>query len=280
MKSLRLDEIGFWSEIKLEIIGKYARAYSTIMSAGKARAGRLSHIYIDAFAGAGRHLSKQTGAVVFGSPTIALSIDPPFHEFHFIDLDSAKIQSLRDLAASREDVWLYEEDCNTVLIKDVFPRAHFSDRRRALCLLDPYGLDLSWDVVLTAGQINSIEVFLNFPIMDINRNVLRRDPNEMDQRQMERMDYFWGDRSWYEAAYDRPPDFFGGYEEKKTNRDLVKAYQKRLKEVAGFKFVPEPLPMNNSIGRTVYYLIFASPNDTGRKIVREIFTRYKNKGLV
>jgi hypothetical protein len=39
------DEIGYWSEIKLEIVRNYASAYSKILTAKK-----LSHIYVDAFA--------------------------------------------------------------------------------------------------------------------------------------------------------------------------------------------------------------------------------------
>lgn len=47
--SLDFDEIGYWSEVKLEIIENYARAYSTILAAQTAPT--LSHVYIDAFAG-------------------------------------------------------------------------------------------------------------------------------------------------------------------------------------------------------------------------------------
>ena len=55
-------------------------------------------------------------------------------------------------------------------------------------------------------------------------------------------------------------------------------YRKRLKEVAGFKYVPEPIPMRNSKNAVVYYLFFASSNSTGEKIVKEIFDRYRNRG--
>ena len=40
--------------------------------------------------------------------------------------------------------------------------------RRALCLLDPYNINLKWEVIETAGKMGSVEVFLNFMIMDIN----------------------------------------------------------------------------------------------------------------
>jgi hypothetical protein len=36
------DEIGYWSEIKLEIVRKYAEAYSTILSRQ-----RLEHVYVE-----------------------------------------------------------------------------------------------------------------------------------------------------------------------------------------------------------------------------------------
>jgi len=32
MRKIRLDEIGYWSEIKMDIIKKYAAAYSLIMN--------------------------------------------------------------------------------------------------------------------------------------------------------------------------------------------------------------------------------------------------------
>jgi hypothetical protein len=38
---MKLDQIGFWSEIKLEIIKKYASAYTSIMSRQDWQRGRL-----------------------------------------------------------------------------------------------------------------------------------------------------------------------------------------------------------------------------------------------
>ena len=90
MSALKFDTIGYWSEIKLEIIREYAQAYSTILTSN-----RLYHVYIDAFAGAGMHVSKTKGEFVPGSPLNALAIKPPFKEFHLIDLNSKKTQQLR-----------------------------------------------------------------------------------------------------------------------------------------------------------------------------------------
>jgi three-Cys-motif partner protein len=92
MGAIKFDIIGYWSEVKLEIIREYAKAYSQILTSN-----RLHHVYIDAFAGAGMHLSKTKGEFVPGSPLNALAIKPPFKEFHLIDLDSTKTQQLRQL---------------------------------------------------------------------------------------------------------------------------------------------------------------------------------------
>ena len=97
--------------------------------------------------------------------------------------------------ARRNDVHIYSEDCNRVLLRDVFPKANYTDYRRALCLLDPYNINLKWEVIETAGQMGSVEVFLNFMIMDINRNALRRNRDSAIQSKIDQLTALWGDGS-------------------------------------------------------------------------------------
>ena len=277
MSKVKLDEIGYWSELKLEIIQKYAQAYSTVISK---QPSICEYVYIDAFAGAGVHISKQTKEYLTGSPLNALNVEPPFNEFHFIDLNGGKADILRELCEdyTNANIKVYEGDCNRLLLEEIFPLAKYSDYRRALCLLDPYGLHLNWLVVQTAGKMKSIEIFLNFPVMDMNMNVLRRNLEKVDESQIARMNAFWGDDSWRNVAYTKEKDLFGDIEEKAGIEPVVKAYQDRLEKVAGFAFVPDPIPMRNSKGAIVYYLFFASPNKNGAKIVGDIFNKYKDRG--
>ena len=145
-KALRLDEIGYWSEVKLDIVRKYASAYSVIMTK---QPSIRRHIYIDAFAGAGTHVSKTTGERIAGSPVNAMAIQPPFSELHFIDLDGTRTAELRRLAAGDARVQVHEGDCNEVLLRDVYPSCRWDDYHRALCLLDPYKLNVNWEVLRT-----------------------------------------------------------------------------------------------------------------------------------
>lgn len=262
------DEIGYWSEIKLEIIRDYASAYSRILNAKK-----LPHVYIDAFAGAGQHISTKSGEFVPGSPLNALNVQPPFREYHFIDLNADKVEHLRKLTEGRDNVKIYEGDCNKVLLRTIFPTLEFDTYRRALCLLDPYGLDLRWEVILEAGQLGTVDMFLNFPVMGMNRTALWRNPEKVRPEQATRMTTFWGDESWRQAAYSTTGNLFE-IPEKEPNESIVKSFRERLTGVAGFKRVPEPLAMRNTIGATVYYLFFASQKDTAEKIVIDIFEKF------
>jgi three-Cys-motif partner protein len=159
---LQFDEIGIWSEIKLAIVREYAAAYSRILAAQNVPT--LYHVYVDAFAGAGMHISKTTREFVPGSPLNALAVVPPFREYYLIDLQGAKVDFLRERIGSRNDVHVLHGDCNDVLSKHVFPNIQYKDFRRGLCILDPYGLQLRWEVLKVAGEMGSLDIFLNFPV--------------------------------------------------------------------------------------------------------------------
>jgi three-Cys-motif partner protein len=279
MPGPKVDEIGPWSEVKLEILKRYATEYSRILANQKNPA--FFHVYIDAFAGAGFHLSKTTGEMVRGSPLNALLVRPPFREHHLIDLDGDKIGNLQSVIGERDDVHLYHGDCNSVLLDEVFPRVQFRDYKRGLCLLDPYKLTLGWRVIAEAGAMRSLDVFINFPIHDINRTALLRRPEKASKANIARMNFYWGDESWREVGvgYERSHDLFGEYLEKVSNPRFAEAFRQRLKKDAGFKKVPEPLAMRNSKGSTVYYLFFASHKGTAENIVTYIFDKFAGQRI-
>jgi three-Cys-motif partner protein len=270
---LEYDEVGEWSELKLEILRKYCDAYSPILTKKN-----LHHSYIDGFAGAGHHLSRRTGDLIPGSPINALDIVPPFREYHFIDLDDTRTDELRRLSQGRSNVYVYDGDCNDILLSDVFPKVRYKDYRRALCVLDPYRLQLKWEVLQAAAKEKTIEVFLNFPIMDMNRNVFRDGASEEKRQQMTA---FWGDDSWKDAAFCSSPNLFGdSVPEKQSNKAIVEAFRKRLCEVAGFKFAPKPVAMRNSMNSAIYYLFFAAHQERANNIMTDILNGYRNKGIL
>ncbi len=131
--------------------------------------------------------------------------------------------------------------------------------------------------------MKSVDIFLNFPVADINRNVLWRNQTRVSAEQKRRMDAFWGDASWKQVAWkpSSQMDLFGPpAEEKVSNEEIAEAFRKRLKEVAGFRNVPKPIAMRNSQNAVVYYLYFASQKPVAEDIVRDIFNKYRDRGIV
>jgi three-Cys-motif partner protein len=282
MGSPKIDEIGPWSEVKLDILKRYAVEYSKILS--NQRNPPFFHVYIDAFAGTGYHLSKATGEMVLGSPLNALLVRPPFREYHLIDLDGDKLDGITEIIGKRKDVFVHKGDCNQILLREVFPKVQHDDFKgggfkRGLCLLDPYKLTLNWEVILEAGSMKSLDIFINFPIHHINRAVLHHDPEGASLASIERLNDFWGDESWRDVAYEKSEGLFGPMEEKVSNHRFAQAFGQRLKKIAGFKRVPEPLPMRNKNNSIVYYLFFASQKGTAENIVTYIFDRFGRKTI-
>jgi len=131
-----------------------------------------------------------------------------------------------------------------------------------------------------AARTRTIEIFLNFPIMDMNRNVIwRKNPENVKESNIERMNQYWGDDSWREIAYQDQYTLFGNEKEKTENIVIAQSFRQRMLDVAGFKYVSEPLPMRNSNGSIIYYLFFAAHKPVADSIVNDIFNKYRNRGI-
>jgi three-Cys-motif partner protein len=273
---MKYDKVGIWSEIKLEIIKDYASAYTSILNKQDWCKG---YVYIDAFAGAGQHISRTTGKLIKGSPLNALEITPPFTEYHFIDMDKSRAKGLEELARADERIHAYHGDCNKILTEEIFPQISYSSFKRALCILDPYCLTLKWDTIKTAGELTTIDILINFPIMDINRNIIFENLAKADPDDIARMNALWGNESWQDTLYRKTLDLFGDEQLVKIDNyeGLAKEFHKRLKNKAGFKFIPTPILMSNKRNGPLYYLFFASHKSVAGDIIKYIFKKYSQK---
>src|SRR6266403_6002550 len=136
---------------------------------------------------------------------------------------------------------------------------------------------MSYSDSCTEPEKETIEIFLNFPTLDMNRNVLLWNPENASAEDVERMNAFWGDESWRDVAYSTTRNLFG-WPEKQPNEVIAEASRDRLKKVAGFKYVPEPVPIRNSKSAILYYLFFAAQKETAENIVDDILDKYRRQG--
>jgi three-Cys-motif partner protein len=264
-----VGELDSWPEIKLDIVREYATACSEVLSK---RPG-LHHVYVEAFGGPGVRLAPATHELVPGSPLNAMAIQPPFKEYFLIDLDGGRSEELRRLTGNRPGVHVLEGDCNRLLLETIFPLVREEDYRRGLCVLDPNGLYLDWNVIATAGHMQTLEFFFEFPMKAVERLVLDRDRAGLPAV-LQPMDRFWGDDSWRSIALPAEKKLYGDEPVKVSQEAIVESYHHRLLTDAGFPFVPKPMPMDDANGEVVGYLFFASHNVLGGKIVQHLFEKH------
>ena len=140
---------GDWTSIKLDVLAKYLRAYTTAL-----KAQSFHKIYIDAFAGTGYRvpprpdegelylpeLGVEGAQLLDGSAAIALKTEPAFDRCIFIERDPgrcAQLNLLRDEFPGRA-IDVRQGDANAEVIRlcgDPWRS------QRAVLFLDPYGMN-------------------------------------------------------------------------------------------------------------------------------------------
>lgn len=273
------DEVGPWSEDKLRLLGKYLHAYTLIMQGQNWC--RNGYHFIDAFAGTGKPRARDEERYIDGSPRVALSIQYPFSSYTFIEKEPWRVERLRSLEQQFPErrIQIIQADCNQVLANDIVIRIRYEYFNRGLVFLDPFGMNLEWSTIRKIAETRALEVFMNFPVMTLNRTVLTNDPNALTATQIDRMNRFWGSVDWRDDIYEHVDTLFGPVEAKvrpTSGKRLGQLFKKRLNEV--FSHVTDPLVMVNSRNAPLYCLIFAGHNTTGAKIMQDIFKGYQVLG--
>jgi three-Cys-motif partner protein len=177
---------GAWTQQKLEALGKYLRAYTTIFKRNQ-RAKFYSISYVDAFAGTGTLRRPELGQLAEfvpglleaeeefrkGSVKRALEIDPPFDEYVFIEKSARKCDELRAVASkmASRNVRIINEDANGAILK--WCRKLNARRQRAVVFLDPFGASVKWEAIAAIGKTRAVDLWVLFPFSAVNRMLVR-----------------------------------------------------------------------------------------------------------
>lgn len=278
------DEVGRWSQEKLELLRQYLAAYTSILMKTQSRWCKKVH-YVDAFSGGVWHITKENGEVIPGSPILALRNDPPFTTFTFIDINKERIDNLiTPLKQSYPEKNIFVElgDCNDILIERVLP--HLIRNRRAergFIFLDPYGVNLWWDTVVAIADTKVFDVLINFPLMGIFRQLGAQPP---EGKIRERINRVIGTEDWFNEIYKEPSQcslFENLAPQKERIHDniadkLAQIYQHRLTECFGH--VSDFVVMRTVQNAPIYALMLASHVKTAKSKMHEIFKREERKG--
>jgi three-Cys-motif partner protein len=285
---------GGWTTDKLERVGKYLAAYTTIF-ARNPQAQKLTPIYVDAFAGTG-YRSKphkidgdtplfaeltepETDDFLKGSARIALEVEPPFKQYLFIEQDAARAKELESLKQQfpQRQVKIEAQEANAFLKE----WCGYTNWRvsRAVMFLDPYGMQVDWPLIEAIARTQAIDLWLLFPLgVAVNRLLTKDEPPPSEwARALTRI---LGTDDW-KSFYTRRREatLFGDEEVQVKEADFDKIGQffvARLKTVFT-KVAENPLALRNSRNVPLYLLCFAAGNPKGAptavKIAQSILSR-------
>jgi three-Cys-motif partner protein len=272
---------GAWTQDKLERIRSYLVEYTKIFTKNAA-ASFYTTIYVDALAGTGYRTDSQrdirqenlfpelneTDAQEFlkGSTRIALEVEPPFDQFVFVEKIEGRVDDLNILKAQfpekADRIKILQGDCNQRL-KKWCDETNWQ-KHRAVVFLDPYGMQVSWELIETIAKTRAIDLWILFPLgMAVNRMLTRGE--RPPKKWAENLTRIFGSDEWQKEFYrtEIVDTLFGDqYTVEAKDADfkkISKYFVCRLKNV--FPHVSEnPHPLRNSRNVPLFLLCFAAGN--------------------
>lgn len=223
---------------KLDVVAKYLAAYVTVM---KKQDFRL--VYVDGFAGSGASLPKGEVQVpldptlfpsadfVEGSPVRALTVDPPFDQYLFIDKNNQNVQSLSRLRSDfqNRNIDVVHGDTNDRLVE--FCNRLIHERLdRAVVFLDPFGLSVRWDTIEKIASTKKVDLWYLVPVDGMSRQI-KDDGSFLPGAA--KIDELWGSTAWRTKAVrqaDVSNDLFGGVDERLEKIAKAKQFSEMFRD--------------------------------------------------
>ncbi|MEK7793545.1 MAG: three-Cys-motif partner protein TcmP [Candidatus Hydrogenedentota bacterium] len=271
---------GDWTREKLDIVGRYLTAYSLALKNKPFR-----KIYIDAFAGTGYRVERDTEkdsdeillvpnaieTVEFtdGSARIALKTEPPFDEYVFIEKSRRRIDELEKLRAEfptlSDNIRIHHDDCNDCLQRVC--RETDWKNERAVAFLDPFGMQVDWETVRAIAETEAMDLWTLFPL-GVGVNRMLKKNGDIRSSWCERLNKIFGTVDWYEEFYrkDGQLDLLRNeesYVKTASLESIGQFYASRLKGVFP-RVAKESRRLCNSRGNPLYSLYFCCANPSAK----------------
>lgn len=250
---------GQHTELKLSIIEKYLKAYTTALN------GKFEELwYIDAFAGTGARTVKYeempADLLAIGEPErieqrrgsarIAIEVTPQFDFIVFIETKLSHVAALQSLAANHPDrrIAVVKGDANDAIRSLV--AANNWRSTRAVLFLDPYGMEVEWSTLEEVASTKAIDVWFLFPLSGLYRQATRQ-LTDVDQYKRAALTRMFGSDAWEGELYPQTfrHDLFEGVFQEPRSRTadvvgLEKYVKSRLENIFSKVLKPMPLPLS------------------------------------
>ena len=291
---------GSWTEQKLDTFESYVRAYLTIMNAYRDKF-HWKLVYFDGFAGSGtrrsddaekevrklrtffgeQHIDNTDLSVYQGAAERVVRLESKmrgFDYYYFIDKQEANCTAL-ELKLSQYETKgrkVFRPGDANMQALNLANALRRDNKMKALALLDPFGMQINWEVIESLSGPN-IDMWILIPSGVIVNRLLKTNGELMYP---DRLVQFFGlpESELKDRFYVRvkQPTLFGEEEfiKKKSHciERIAELYCERLGEL--FPFVTsEPLVMTNNHNVPIFHFVCASFNQTAVKIAQQIIDK-------
>jgi three-Cys-motif partner protein len=263
---------GPWSRIKLDALEDYVNAFTSASS-------RTRTLYLDLFAGAPENFERGKGTVILGSGHRALAADPPFSRVVLCELQprtAARLDKTLREAHPGRDLVVLAGDCNVEMPK--YLRTLTLDWRRyaaVFAMVDQYSAEVTWETLkfLSEWRQNKrgfkVELWLYFGHGLLPRG-LKLAEEQPDPAYAAKVDAMFGTDQWRELWDARYDDAINAAQ---FRAELVNLMRWRIERKLRYR-TTIPLEFTNTTGHPIYTVIFATSNDTGEKIMADVFAKH------
>lgn len=245
-----------WSLEKLDLLRRYLPSFTRACKRAR------ECYYIDGFAGPGYWRHPRTGALVPGSPAVALATDPPFTKCFFVEAGKARAQVLKEQLRSdfpNREFEVYQGRCHEVMpsiLKEI------DKRSPTFVFLDPSGPHHAWSTNVLLSHWKT-ELFLPFPYpMAIPRLMPRS--GKISNWANKLLNFVYGPLPWWEIYQEKVK---GKWWE--STSKFVEVYLKGLREL-GYPHVLMSGVLKNQTHQPLYYLIWVGKHPAGKTIMSHV----------
>lgn len=257
---------GVQTRVKLSIFEDYVRGFARASQSARDR------VYIDGFAAGGKGIDLTTGEEYDGSAALALGVEPQFTSVLLVEQDEGRAAMLRNLTVTHVGAYVFHGDVNVEIPKLL---ACVNRKAPTLAFLDPQGTQLHWRTLeLLAAHKRGfsrtkIELLILFPLQMAVLRLLNFQTGKIPPAHERRLEAMLGAESpWREIVSMRMTGKITTPEG--TEIAFLNAYADGLHRRLGYCHVLHRAVAGDN-GRPLYYLVFASDSDVGKKIMRHEF---------
>jgi three-Cys-motif partner protein len=256
---------GAQTRVKLAILADYLKQFA------RASASSWHRYYIDGFAGCGSGVDPKTGLGYDGSARLCFDVEPPFTKCFLIENDPQRVQTLRDIAAQHPNAKVIPGDVNEQIasaLREIEPQA------ATFAFLDPEGTELHWDTIRRLAEHKQgrsktkVELLVLFPLQMCVLRLLNFKTGKVPRAHVEKLERMLGSESPWRLIWQKR--LLGEITTpEETRAAFLDAYCHEIKKLQYNHVLAREVVSDQ--GRPLYYLVFASDHDAGKRIMKHEF---------